>query len=92
MHPNPKGSATIAKKPFEPSSSRASEQATVLAHRGVDAVGDTSQQLREKAHHVSDCTVAYIRDEPVKAMPIAAATGTALMALINLVSRSGYHA
>jgi hypothetical protein len=36
--------------------------------------------------------VAYIRDEPVKAMLIAAATGAALMALINLVSRSRHHA
>ena len=70
---------------------RASEQANMLAQRGVDAVRDTSQQLREKAHHVSDSTVAYIRDEPVKAMLIAAATGAALMALINLVSRSRHH-
>jgi ElaB/YqjD/DUF883 family membrane-anchored ribosome-binding protein len=71
---------------------RATEQANALAQRGADAVRDTSQQLREKAEHVSDNTVAYIRDEPVKAMLIAAATGAALMALINLVSRSRHHA
>lgn len=71
---------------------RASGQASALAQRGADAVRDTSQQLREKAHHASDSTVAYIRDEPVKAMLIAAATGAALMALINLVSRSRHHA
>ncbi len=67
---------------------RASERAGALAQRGVDAVRDTSQQWREKAHHVSDNTVAYIKDEPVKAMLIAAATGAALMALITLLSRS----
>jgi hypothetical protein len=32
--------------------------------------------------------VGYIKDEPVKAMLIAAATGAALMALVGLVSRS----
>ena len=71
---------------------RASEQASALAQRGVDAVRDTSQQLRDKALHASDSTVAYIKDEPVKAMLIAAATGAALMALISLISRSRHHA
>jgi ElaB/YqjD/DUF883 family membrane-anchored ribosome-binding protein len=66
---------------------RVSAQASELAQRGVDAVRDTSQQLRDKAVRASDGTVNYIRDEPVKAMLIAAATGAALMALIGLMSR-----
>ncbi len=66
---------------------RVSAQAGDLAQRGVDAVRDTSQQLRDRALRASDGTVNYVRDEPVKAMLIAAATGAALMALIGLMSR-----
>jgi len=67
---------------------RATEQATALAHRGADAVRDSTQQLRDKAREASDSTVTYIRDEPVKSMLFAAATGAVLMALIGLMSRS----
>ena len=67
---------------------RLSSQAETAARRGVDAVRDTSAQLRERAMKASDSTVGYIKDEPVKAMLIAAATGAALMALVSLISRS----
>ena len=70
---------------------RLSSQAEIAARRGVEAVRDTSAQLREKAQAASDSTVSYIKDEPVKAMLIAAATGAALMALISLVGRSRSH-
>lgn len=67
---------------------RASEQVSAMAHRGLETVRETTHQLRLKAEHASDTTVGYIRQEPVKAMLIAAATGAALMALISLVARS----
>ena len=67
---------------------RVAEKAETLARRGLDAVKDGSQQIREKAVRASDSTVGYIRDEPVKAILIAAATGAALMALISLMTRS----
>ena len=67
---------------------RLSSQAETAARRGVDAVRDTSAQVREKALKASDTTVAYIKDEPLKAVLIAAATGAALMALVGLLSRS----
>jgi ElaB/YqjD/DUF883 family membrane-anchored ribosome-binding protein len=56
-------------------------------HRGVDAVRDTSIDLRDSAIRASDTTVSYIKHEPVKSVLIAAATGAALMALIGLLSR-----
>lgn len=65
----------------------AGEQATALAHRGVDAVRDTTQELRDKAQRASATTVNYIKEDPVKAMLIAAATGAALMAMVSLMSR-----
>jgi ElaB/YqjD/DUF883 family membrane-anchored ribosome-binding protein len=67
---------------------RLSGQAETAARRGVEAVRETGAQVRERALKASDTTVAYIKDEPVKAMLIAAATGAALMALIGLLSRS----
>ena len=67
---------------------KVTSQAEAAARRGMDAVRDTSQQLRDKANQASDMTVAYVKDEPIKAMLIAAATGALLMGLITLMSRS----
>jgi len=35
-----------------------------------------------------DMTVAYVNDEPIKAMLIAAATGALLMGIISMLGRS----
>lgn len=68
--------------------SRGSEQIGALTQRSVNAVRDGTQQVRDTALRASDSTVSYIRDEPVKAMLIAAATGAALMALVGLLTRA----
>lgn len=70
---------------------RAAEQASALAQRGVDTVRETSQQLRDKALRASESTVKYVKDEPVKSVLIAVATGAALMALASMKSRSRAH-
>jgi len=85
------GSVHDVRDRVAPVLNRSSEQLAALAQRGVDAVRDSSQQLKDKALRASDTTVGYIKDEPVKAMLIAAATGAALMALIGLLSRSRSH-
>jgi len=82
------GSVQDLQKQTAPMLSRVGEQASALASRGAAAVRDGSQQLREKAVHASDSTIGYIKDEPVKAMLIAAATGAALMAMLSLLTRS----
>ena len=66
----------------------ANEQATEMAQRVVEAVRESSEQLQDKAAAASDSTVKYIRDEPVKSLLIAAATGAVLMALANLMWRA----
>ena len=71
-----------------PMVTRATEQVNAMAHRSADAVRDGSRQLRETAMHASDATVNYIKEEPVKSILIAAATGAALMGLVSLMSRS----
>lgn len=72
-----------------PMINRMASQAEAAARRGADAVKETTAQLREKAMRAQDTTVGYIKDEPVKSMLIAAATGAALMALVSMMSRSG---
>ncbi len=67
---------------------RLSSQAEAAARRSAAALRDTSAQLREKALRAQDATVGYIKDEPVKAMLIAAAAGAALMALVGLMDRA----
>ena len=67
---------------------RLSDQAQTLARQGLDAVREQSRHLQAQARRTSDDTLHYIRDEPVKAVLIAAAAGAALMALAGLLTRS----
>jgi ElaB/YqjD/DUF883 family membrane-anchored ribosome-binding protein len=71
-----------------PTINRLTGQAEDAARRSMAAVKDSTAQLRDKAAQASDSTVTYIKDEPLKAMLIAAATGAALMALVGLLGRS----
>ena len=62
-----------------------------LANQAMDGVSHSfqvaSKQVREGANLASDKTIAYIRDEPVKSVLIAVATGAALVALARLIGR-----
>lgn len=58
-----------------------------MANAAVDGISETSRQLRTSAMHATDSTAQYIRDEPIKAVLIAAATGAAFVALISLLTR-----
>ena len=71
-----------------PAYDRLKGQTQDLANRGMEALRDTTRQVRDTATKASDQTLGYIKDEPLKAVLIAAATGAALMALISLMSRS----
>ena len=84
-------SVNSASQRVSPLINRATEQASALAQRSMDAVRQTSQQLRDKAMQASDTTASYIRNDPIKSVLIAAATGAALMALVGLLSRSRTH-
>ncbi len=82
------GTVQDVRRQVTPMINRATEQASALAQRGMDAVRDTSQQVRERAVRVSDGTVGYIRDEPVKSVLIAAAAGAAVVVLAGLLGNS----
>jgi ElaB/YqjD/DUF883 family membrane-anchored ribosome-binding protein len=77
-----------ARKQVAPLLNRATEQASALAQRGLDAARNSAQQLRQTALQATDTTAGYIKNDPIKAVLIAAATGAALMALVSLMSRS----
>ena len=66
---------------------RINDQAHALARQGMDAVREQSLHLQARARRTSDDTLHYIRDEPVKAVLIAAATGAVLIALAGLLMR-----
>ncbi len=72
-----------------PTISRIANDADQLRQRSVDVLRNASFQMRETAMRASDNTVAYIRDEPVKSVLIAAAVGAASMALLSAMSRTG---
>ena len=63
--------------------SRAAAQVDDLAHRSIERARVASAQVREQMHQYGDRTVAYIKEEPVKAVLIAAATGAAVAVLMS---------
>lgn len=60
---------------------------SALTHRGLEALRDGGQQLREKSSHARQATAEYIQHEPIKSVLIAAAVGAGLMGLLTLLSR-----
>ena len=66
---------------------RASTQAEDLARAGVHKARAAGAQVAEQAHHVGDSTVSYVRQEPVKALLMAAAAGAAATVLIGWATR-----
>ena len=66
----------------------AGEQAGALAHRATEALRRSSQQVRNRAHQAGDSTLGYIREEPVKALLIAAAAGAGLTLLLRWMAHS----
>jgi ElaB/YqjD/DUF883 family membrane-anchored ribosome-binding protein len=78
--------ATSVRDRIEPTVARLATQAETLARRGLDAVRESANTVKERAQSYGDSTVRYVKDEPVKSLLIAAATGAALVALIGLFS------
>ena len=54
----------------------------------ADKAAGTAQSAIQSTQRAADSAVGYVKDEPIKAMLIAAATGALLMGLVALLSRS----
>jgi ElaB/YqjD/DUF883 family membrane-anchored ribosome-binding protein len=68
--------------------SRAAAQVEQLTRNGLDRARHVSQNVKEQALRAGDSTVGYIKDEPVKAVLIAAAAGAALALLVRALSNN----
>jgi ElaB/YqjD/DUF883 family membrane-anchored ribosome-binding protein len=77
-----------ARRKSGPMLDEAGDRIASLADQGAEALRGTTHAVRERARHASDATLDYIRNEPLKAVLIAAATGAVLMALISLMRNS----
>jgi ElaB/YqjD/DUF883 family membrane-anchored ribosome-binding protein len=68
--------------------SRAAARVDEITRRGIEQARDTSQHMRDQVTRAGDRTVGYIKDEPLKSVLIAAATGAAVAALVTMLARS----
>lgn len=67
---------------------RAASQVETMARRSIERARQSSAEVRARFDAASDATVGYIKDEPVKSVLIAAATGAAMFAVMSLFRRS----
>jgi ElaB/YqjD/DUF883 family membrane-anchored ribosome-binding protein len=63
-------------------------RAQAIGRQSVDAVSDAAQRARDVASDTSDSILSYTKDNPVKALLIAAATGALLVSVIQLLKPS----
>jgi ElaB/YqjD/DUF883 family membrane-anchored ribosome-binding protein len=63
-------------------------RASEVARRGAHQLSESTQQVKARLNEVSDSAIAYVKDEPVRAMLIAAGVGAALMALAGMLGRT----
>lgn len=60
-------------------------RASEMARQSMDWMRDSSDRVRNEVSRASDRTVGYIREEPVRSVLVAAATGAAVYALISAI-------
>ncbi|GAC1676079.1 MAG: hypothetical protein NVS9B2_26450 [Steroidobacteraceae bacterium] len=63
-------------------------QAQDMARQGVDAGARVARQAGEQATEVSDSVIAFTKENPIKALAIAAASGALLVTLIKALTPS----
>lgn len=68
-----------------------SDRVSELTQKGMDAAARGQHQLEHASHDMSDHAAHMIRNEPFKAMLIAAGVGAAAVAVYGLMSRSNAH-
>jgi ElaB/YqjD/DUF883 family membrane-anchored ribosome-binding protein len=93
-HAAKQAGATLSNKVDElqqdaaPAVNKAFDRVRSIGRQSMDAVGDAAQRTRDAASYASDSVVAYTRENPVKALLIAAASGALLLSLINVLKSS----
>jgi ElaB/YqjD/DUF883 family membrane-anchored ribosome-binding protein len=70
-----------------PSIKKAADQAETLVGQGIDSAKAAAQQVRDSAAQASESIVSFTKENPVKAIFIAAASGALLITLFNALYR-----
>jgi ElaB/YqjD/DUF883 family membrane-anchored ribosome-binding protein len=60
-------------------------RASEMARQSMDWMRDSSDRVRNEVSRAQDRTVGYIREEPVRSVLVAAATGAVVYALISAI-------
>jgi ElaB/YqjD/DUF883 family membrane-anchored ribosome-binding protein len=71
-----------------PSIQAAADQAQTFVGQGIDSARAAAQRVYDGSRQASDSIVTYTKENPVKAILIAAASGALLLTLVNALSRS----
>jgi ElaB/YqjD/DUF883 family membrane-anchored ribosome-binding protein len=72
--------------------SRAANQTEDLARAGIDRARAAGKSVANQASHMRDQTVNYVREEPTKALLMAAAAGAVATLLVGWATRRNAHA
>ena len=82
------GKVGEARSQLKPAMDTMSNTVTSAMEKGRATLSDATEQMRTQAQKASDMAVDYAKDEPMKAMLIAAATGAVLMGIVSIMLRS----
>jgi ElaB/YqjD/DUF883 family membrane-anchored ribosome-binding protein len=66
-----------------PAINKAFDRVRSVSRQSADAVGDAARRTRDAASYASESIVTFTRENPVKALLIAAASGALLLGLVN---------
>lgn len=64
---------------------RVTARAQAMGKQGFEAAGDAAERAREVASSTSKAVIEYTKENPVKALLIAAASGALLLALAKAI-------
>ena len=73
-----------------PTARQFATQAQDMASKGIDAARYSGAQVRDVALTAAERSRRYMRDEPVKAVAIAALAGVAVYAIVKALNQSRY--
>jgi len=71
-----------------PALTKIAGQTQMLRRQGLDAISDATQRARDAASKASDSIVSYTKENPVKALMIAAASGALLLGIFKVLKVS----
>jgi ElaB/YqjD/DUF883 family membrane-anchored ribosome-binding protein len=67
---------------------KVADQTRAVVRQGMEAANTATKQVRDTAMHASDSLVAFTKENPIKTILVAAASGALLLALFNVLARS----